>query len=62
MLNQSLMGSKSLQHLNCSNIPIVLEKQHINADELDSCGDLNHIRSQGYDSVVGVFWQQVLKR
>ncbi len=31
------------------------------SDELDSC-DLNHIGSQGYDSVVGVFWQQVLNR
>lgn len=32
----------------------------MSSDELDSCGDLNHIRSQEYDSVVGVFWQQVL--
>lgn len=34
VLKQSLVSSKGLQHLNCSNIAIVWEKQHVNADEI----------------------------
>ncbi len=34
VLKQSLVSSKGLQHLNCSSIAIVWEKQHVNADEI----------------------------